>query len=77
MSTTLLYHGFGIRGYRYVRSLYCQGTVTFGIEYDRFSLRCPMCRGRELVLRGFTDREFRSVRCLLTYNVMRYIIRSP
>ena len=61
MSTSLLYHAFGIRGYKYVRSLYCQGTVTFGIQYDRLSLRCPICRSREVVLHGSNDREFRSL----------------
>ncbi len=61
MSTSLLYHGFGIRGYKYVRSLYCQGTITFGIRSDRFSLRCPECKGSDLILHGTTNREFRSV----------------
>jgi transposase len=61
MSTSLLYHGFGIRGYKYVRSLYSQGTVTFGIKYDRFSLRCPECKAKDLILHGATNREFRSL----------------
>jgi transposase len=61
MSTSLLYHGFGIRGYKYVRSLYTQSTITFGIRYDRFSLRCPECKARDLILHGTTNRKFRSL----------------
>jgi hypothetical protein len=34
MSTSLLYHGFGIRGYRYVRTDYFEGEVVFTIEQD-------------------------------------------
>jgi len=61
MATSLLYHGFGIRGYRHVRSLYCRRTVTFSIKCDRFSLRCPERKARDLILHGTTDREFRSL----------------
>jgi hypothetical protein len=34
MSTSLLYHGFGIRGYEYVRTEYRAGEVTFTIRQD-------------------------------------------
>ena len=34
MSTSLLYHGFGIRGYRYVRTEYIEGGVVFTIAQD-------------------------------------------
>jgi hypothetical protein len=27
MSTSLLYHAFGVRGYRYVKNYFCQGPV--------------------------------------------------
>ena len=32
MSTSLLYHAFGIRGYRYTRTDYLEGEVVFTIE---------------------------------------------
>ena len=35
MSTSLLYHAFGIRGYRYVRTDYLEGEVIFTIEQPR------------------------------------------
>ena len=34
MSTTLLYHGFGIRGYRYVRTEFIDGAVVFQVEQE-------------------------------------------
>jgi transposase len=40
MSTSLLYHGFGIRGYRYVRTDFLEGEVMFTIEQERDNLRC-------------------------------------
>ena len=35
MSTSLLYHGFGVRGYRYARTDFLEGEVVFTIEQDR------------------------------------------
>ena len=32
MSTSLLYHGFGIRGYQYRRTTYAEGTVMFTLR---------------------------------------------
>ncbi len=40
MSTSLLYHGFGIRGYAYVRTEYDHGQVSFAIRQDPDTLRC-------------------------------------
>ena len=40
MSTSLLYHGFAIRGYRYRKTDYVNGDVAFTIEQERKALRC-------------------------------------
>jgi hypothetical protein len=32
MSTSLLYHGFGLRGYRYVRTEYINGHIYFTVD---------------------------------------------
>ena len=40
MSTSLLYHAFGIRGYDYVRTEYIGGEVIFTIEQDPDDCRC-------------------------------------
>lgn len=61
MSTSILYHGFGIRGYRYSRSYFQEGDIVFVIEKDPFSLRCPCCKGRGVIKRGSLLRWFHTV----------------
>lgn len=61
MSTSLLYHGFGIRGYQYVRTEYVGGEVIFQIAQEREACRCPACGSDDVKLRGQTDRTFRSL----------------
>jgi transposase len=59
MSTSILYHGFGIKGYDYVRTKFAYGCICFKIHQDRFNLRCPLCNGRDVIRRGFKNRFFR------------------
>ena len=40
MSTSLLYHAFGIRGYQYTRSDYQDGQVLFTIQQEPRTCRC-------------------------------------
>src|SRR5437763_13351960 len=61
MSTSLLYHGFGIRGYRYVRTDYLEGEVVFTIEQDRDILRCSACGSARVICHGGETRLFRSL----------------
>ena len=61
MSTSLLYHGFGIRGYRYVRTEYVEGGVVFTITQDPKMCRCPACGGRNIILKGGVTRRFRGL----------------
>jgi transposase len=61
MSTSLLYHGFGIRGYCYTRTEYVEGKVIFHIEQPREKLRCAACGSVDVVLRGQNPRLFRHV----------------
>lgn len=39
MSTSLLYHAFGIRGYKYVKAEYERGKVIFTIRQESEALR--------------------------------------
>jgi transposase len=59
MSTSLLYHGLGLRGYRYVRTLYQDGGIQFGIAKDLADCRCPACGSAHLAPRGHVERTFR------------------
>ena len=61
MSTSLLYHGFGIRGYTYVKTEYEAGKVIFTICQERGDLRCAICGSRRVVRRGSQLRRFRSL----------------
>ncbi len=61
MSTSLLYHGFGIRGYTYEKTAYEGGTVIFTIGQARGDLRCAACGSRRVIRRGFQPRRFRSL----------------
>jgi transposase len=59
MSTSLLYHGFGVRGYHHVRTRYEEGTVVFVIEQPREDCRCSHCGSDDVHSRGATTRRFR------------------
>ena len=61
MSTSLLYHAFGIRGYDYVRTEYIGGEVIFTIEQDPDDCRCSACGSHEVTSRGHVERHFVSL----------------
>jgi len=61
MSTSLLYHALGIRGYRYVRTDYWLGEVVFTIEQARANLQCPVCSSGQVTAHGQVPRLFRTV----------------
>lgn len=59
MSTTLLYHGFLIKGYQYVRTIVEKGILVFRIIQNASAIRCPVCRSGEIRRRGTQLRRFR------------------
>ena len=61
MSTSLLYHGFAIRGYRYRKTDYVNGEVAFTIEQERETFRCAGCGSDDVESRGTVMRAFQSV----------------
>jgi transposase len=61
MSTSLLYHAFGIRGYQYTRTEYQGGQVIFSIQQEPESCRCPACGSARVIHRGQVQRRFRSL----------------
>jgi transposase len=58
MSTSLLYHAFGIRGYEYVRTGYLGGATIFTIRQDPDDCRCSACGSRDVISRGHAERRF-------------------
>lgn len=61
MSTSLLYHAFGIRGYHYLNTEYQGGAVIFTIKHKPDELACSHCGSRRVIRRGTTTRRFRAV----------------
>ena len=61
MSTSLLYHAFGIRGYDYVKTDYQEGEVVFTIRQRPHTYRCPVCNSRAVAPRGHQQRTFKAV----------------
>ena len=61
MSTSLLYHGFGLVGYRFVSHSFHEGHVTLRIEQPRERLCCPQCGEPEVWAQGGEERTFRTI----------------
>jgi transposase len=61
MSTSLLYHAFGIRGYHHTRTDYQGGQTIFTIRQEPESCRCSACGSPEVQSRGQVERRFRTV----------------
>jgi transposase len=61
MSTSLLYHAFGIRGYDYVKTTYEGGRVIFTIRQRPHTYRCSACGSRDVHPHGHQERVFRTV----------------
>jgi len=59
MSTSLLYHAFGLRGYDYVHTKYEGGAVNFRVTPKPELLVCPCCRSWKIKRRGAFERKLR------------------
>jgi len=61
MSTSLLYHGFGVVGYRYIRTDYQEGNIIVTIKRKQFSIRCPVCDSKNVIRHGSLSRWLHSL----------------
>src|SRR5271167_4778578 len=61
MSTSLLYHAFGIRGYEYTRTDYPGGQTVFTIHQKPETCRCSACGSPQVRMRGRVERRFRTL----------------
>ena len=61
MSTSLLYHAFGVRGYEYTRTDYQDGQVIFTIHQEPKTCRCSACGSPQVQSRGRVERRFRAL----------------
>lgn len=61
MSTSLLYHAFGIRGYQQTSINFFEGSVLFRLEQTRERYRCPECGCAAVHGQGHKERFLRTV----------------
>ena len=62
MSTSLLYHAFGLKGVKYISTEYKNGSAIFRAEVTSSIENCPACGSRDTVHRqGFKERMLRLV----------------
>src|SRR3954454_11591106 len=61
MSTSLLYHAFGIRGYHHPRTDYPGGQTIFTIRQEFETCRCSACGSPQVQSRGQVERRFKTL----------------
>ena len=61
MSTSLLYHAFGLNLYRYVHTKYVAGSIIFSIKPGWRLIRCPSCGKDKVIRRGEVQRMLRTL----------------
>ena len=61
MSTSLLYHAFGLNDFNYVRQRFVDGGVVFTVDPKPKMIRCPDCDSFDIIRRGCFERQLRTV----------------
>jgi len=61
MSTSLLYHAWGLRGYRLEATAFTEGAVVFRVRQNPDTLCCGHCGGRAVTREGVVVRRFRAL----------------
>jgi transposase len=61
MSTSILYHGFGLKHHRYLRTEYVEGTIIFHVETAAGKRRCAQCGSRNFIKKGKKIRRIRTL----------------
>ena len=61
MSTSLLYHAFGVRDYQYLSTRYVRGGMIFTIERKVETYCCAVCGSENVGRQGVVVRQFRTV----------------
>lgn len=61
MSTSILYHGFGVHGYTYLKTEYIGGKIIFHIEKSPYKKGCCDCGSRRVTKKGTKTRYLRTL----------------
>ena len=60
MSTSILYHAFGVHGYEHVKNTFEGGRMIMTIRHKRASSRCSVCGCWNVIHHGGQERTFRT-----------------
>jgi transposase len=61
MSTSFIYHAFGIRDYVYKATHFIGGGIIFDISPKPEAIKCPECNSRSVIKRGKVVRDLRGI----------------
>src|SRR5271166_5635748 len=61
MSTSILYHAFGLHGYEHLKTTFAEGRIKFTMRHKRESYRCSACRCWDVIRHGDQERIFRTI----------------
>lgn len=61
MTTSLLYHGFGIRDCEHRQTCYAGGIITFCVQLKPRFIKCPICKTYKVIKRGTIKRYIRTI----------------
>lgn len=61
MSTSLLYHAWGLRGYRHEATEFVEGEIVFRLRQNEDTLCCGHCGGRAVMRAGVVVRRFKTL----------------
>ena len=61
MSTSLIYHGFGVVGYHYLKTEYQEGAIRFHSERKPNKRCCRECGSREVIKKDRFIREYKTI----------------
>lgn len=61
MSTSLLYHAFGLRDQKYLKTVYTNGQIELYTETNKEKLCCSSCGSYNVIKRGSKIRRFKSL----------------
>ena len=73
MSTSMLYHGWSVHGYQYVRTEYENGRIVYVIRQEDGDLRCPSCGSGKVFCSGQFVSKFKT----LPIGLKPVILRLP
>jgi transposase len=81
MTTSMLYHAYGIAGVKHTSTKYEGGQVVIAAEMTHNSIHCPKCRHYQGIFRGKTVRRLRlppfgSKKCFLELTLHRVECRN-